>query len=173
MEWKWSNQRSNYSWYYSGSNKTGQAGTGFIVTNRTFKYILGFETYYERICKLRIKGKYNTITLINVYAPTEDTTDEDKEQFYEDLQSVVNKVPKSDIAILLGDLNAKPGKERVCSNVTGKHTLRDETNRYGEMLCEFWFANNMTIMSTQFQHRQIHKATWISPDQTTATQIRI
>ena len=70
---------SNYSLYYRGSNKTGQAGTGFIVTKITFKCILGFETYDERLCKLRIKGKYNNITLINVYAPTEDKIDEDKE----------------------------------------------------------------------------------------------
>jgi len=35
------------------------------------------------------------------------------------------------------------------------------------MLCEFAFANNMTIMSTQFQHHQVHKVTWISLDHTT------
>ena len=41
-ETRWSGngliKRSNYSLYYSGSNKTGQAGTGCIVTERTFKY---------------------------------------------------------------------------------------------------------------------------------------
>jgi len=128
-ETRWSGngliKRSNYSLYYSGSNKTGQAGNGFIVTKGTFKYILGFETYNERICKLRIKGKYNNRTLINVYAPIEDKIDEDKEQFYEDLQSVADEVPKSDIAIILGDLNGKLGKERVHRNVRGKRTLRD------------------------------------------------
>ena len=117
-ETRWSGngliKRSNYSLYYSGSNKTGQAGTGCIVTKRTFKYFfLEFGTYNERQCKLRIKGKYNNRTLINVYAPTEDKIDEDKEQFYEDLQSVVDEVPKSDIAIILGEPNAKLGKERV------------------------------------------------------------
>jgi hypothetical protein len=41
------------------------------------------------------------------------------------------------------------------------------------MLCEFAFANNMIIiiMSTQFQHKQIYEATWISPDETTLNQI--
>ena len=39
------------------------------------------------------------------------------------------------------------------------------------MLCEVAFANNMTIMSTQFQHQQTHKATWTSPDQATTNQI--
>jgi hypothetical protein len=33
--------------------------------------VIGFEPYNENLCKLRIKGKYNNITLINVYAPKE------------------------------------------------------------------------------------------------------
>ena len=39
------------------------------------------------------------------------------------------------------------------------------------MLCEFAFANNVIMMSTQFQHKQIHKATWIPPSQNTINQI--
>jgi hypothetical protein len=38
------------------------------------------------------------------------------------------------------------------------------------MLCEFPLANSMIIMSTQFQHKQTHKATCISLDQTTINQ---
>lgn len=65
---------------------------------------------------------------------TEDKIDEDKEQFY--LQTLVYKAPKSDTVIILGDLYAKLGKEQVYSNLTGKHTLHEETNRNGEMVCE-------------------------------------
>jgi hypothetical protein len=45
-------KRSNYSLYYSGSNTTGQAGNGFIVTKKALKYTLGSEPYNERICGL-------------------------------------------------------------------------------------------------------------------------
>ena len=39
------------------------------------------------------------------------------------------------------------------------------------MLCEFAFANNMIIiMSTQFQHKQLYKPTWISPHETIINQ---
>jgi exonuclease III len=76
----------------------------------------------------------------------------DKEQFYEDLRTVVDKVLKSDTVIILGALNANLGKEGVCSGDTGKHNLHEETEML-EMLCEFAFANNMVIMNTHFQHK--------------------
>jgi hypothetical protein len=54
------------------------------------KYIINFELHNKCLCKLRIKGKYNNITLINAYATMEDKTGEIKEQFYDDLQSMAN-----------------------------------------------------------------------------------
>jgi len=176
QEIKWSGtgliKKQNYSLYYSGhSSKTGQAGTGFIFLKKMQNYVIGFEPYNERLCKLQLKGKYNNNTLINVYAPTEDHTEEIKEQFYDDLQYLLDETSKNDIIIILGDVNAQLGKERLYNEVIGQHTLHEETNINGELLCEFACANNMVVMSTNFQHKRIHKITWLSPDQNTASLI--
>ena len=123
-------KKQNYSVYYSGhSSKTGQAGTGFILLKKMQNYVIGFEPYNEQLCKLRLKAKYNSVTLINVYAPTEDHTEEIKEQFYHNLQYLLDKTSKNDIIIILGDVNAQLGKERLYNEVTGQHTLHEETNR--------------------------------------------
>jgi len=122
-------KKQNYSLYYSGSSsKTGQDGNGFILLKKMQNYVIGFEPYSERLCKLKIKGKYNNITLINVHAPTEEHTEE---QFYDNLQYLLDKTPKSDIIIILGDVNTQENE------VTGQHTLHEETNINGELLCEF------------------------------------
>jgi exonuclease III len=133
--------------------------------------VIRFELYNECLCKLRIKGKYNNITLINVYAATEDHTEQTKEQFYDNLQHFLDKTPKSDTVIILGDVNVQLGKDILYNEVTGQHTLHEETNRNGEFLCEFANANDMVVMSTNFQQKRIHKITWLSPDQNTASQI--
>jgi len=69
QETKWSGagliKKKYLSLYYSG-----------IIDN-----IIGFEAINERLCKIRIKSKYNNLTLINMYAPTEDTADTEKEKF--------------------------------------------------------------------------------------------
>jgi len=48
---------------------------------------------------------------------------------------MVDNVPKSDLIIILGDVNAELGKEPAYQKVTGKYTLHEETDRNGELLC--------------------------------------
>jgi exonuclease III len=100
-------------------------------------------------------------------APTEGTADPEKEKFYDGLQTVIDRTLKSDPILVLGDANAKLGKEDVYSEVSGKNMLHELSNRNGEMLLELALGNNLTVMSTQFQHKKIHKGTWPPPDKIT------
>jgi exonuclease III len=93
--------------------------------------MLGYELICDCIRKLRVKGIFHNVTLINMYAPTEDKEEYAKEQFCEVLQRVQNRVPKHDLTIILGDINAKLGKERVFSQVVGCHTLHNTSNENG------------------------------------------
>ena len=64
--------------------------------------------------KLRIKGKFYNMTIISAYARTEDENKwnaEDVEQFCNKLSDVCDKTPRNGALILLGDFNAKIGKE--------------------------------------------------------------
>jgi exonuclease III len=119
-----------------------------MIRNEIKKSVLSFKPYNERLCKVRLKGKFNNLSIICTHAPTEEKPDEEKEKFYEDLQTAHNKIPKHDIVIILGDLNAKIGKEDVYQNTVGKHTLHEVTNRNGEWVCKYAIANNMKIIST-------------------------
>jgi hypothetical protein len=108
IRWKGSCQikKDKYSLYYScAQQNTEHLGTGFMVKREITKNIISFQPYNEKICKLRMRGKYHNLTLINVHAPTE--------QFYDDLQGVYESVAKHD-----GDLNAKIGKEQLYSQVS-------------------------------------------------------
>ena len=62
------------------------------------------------MCKLRIKGKHHNLTLICVHAPVEDSDNTAKEQIFEELQKIQDCIPKHDVIILLGDMNAKIGQ---------------------------------------------------------------
>ncbi|KAK4871849.1 hypothetical protein RN001_015973 [Aquatica leii] len=73
--------------------------------------------------------------------------------------------------IILGDLNAKIGKEETLRPHIGKHSLHDQSNDNGLRIADFAAANNLCVKSTMFEHKDIHKQTWVSNDGRTRNQI--
>ena len=69
---------------------------------------------------VHFQGKPFNITVIQVYAPTSNT--EEAEQFYEDLQELLEQTPKKDVLFIIGDWNAKVGSQET-PGVTGKFGL--------------------------------------------------
>jgi endonuclease/exonuclease/phosphatase family metal-dependent hydrolase len=109
--------------YTEPKRRTGLYGTGFIVQKRIRKSILEFEAVSERICKLRIRGKFRNISIISAHAPTEDKAEDEKEEFYELLQQTCWKIQKYDMLILMGNFNAKMGKENSLRLAVGNYSL--------------------------------------------------
>ena len=74
--------------------------------------------------------------------------------------------------MLVGDFNAKVGREGIFGPTVGKHSLHEKTSDNGYPgLVSFAAAQNMVISSTRFQHRNIHTVTWESPDLNTKNQM--
>jgi len=109
---KGSIRKVRFTLHYCGNDRQGNRGVGFIVSKKASRSVLEFSPISERICTLRINGKFHNITFSNVYAPTEDTDDETVDEFYETLQSVCDEIPKHDAIITSGNFNAKLGKEQ-------------------------------------------------------------
>ena len=64
-------------------------------------------------------------------------------------------------------MNAKLGKEKVFSQVIGRHTLHNTSNKNGKMVAYYAINNGMFLISTNFQHKKIHTGMWTSPDHQT------
>ena len=71
---------------------------------------------------VRLQGKPFNITVIQVYAPTSNSEEAEVEQFYEDLQDLLELSPKKDVLFIIGDWNAKVGNQET-PGVTGKFGL--------------------------------------------------
>ena len=71
---------------------------------------------------VRFQGKPFNITVIQVYAPTTNAREADVEQFYEDLQDLLELTSKKDVLFIIGDWNAKVGSQET-PGITGKFGL--------------------------------------------------
>ena len=67
---------------------------------------------------IHFQGKSFNITVIQVYAPNNNAEEAEVEQFYEDLQDLLKLTPKKDVLFMIGDWNAKAGRQEI-PGVTG------------------------------------------------------
>ena len=75
--------------------------------------------------------------------------------FIHSCKKTIDKTPRNDLLVILGDFNAKIGKEKAYNKVAGQHTLHDNTNNNGEFLCNFAIENNLIVVCIQFPHKSI------------------
>ena len=79
--------------------------------------------------------------------------------------------PKYRIKILLGDFNAKLGREDNLKLTVGNESLDQDNIDNGIRIVKLATSKNLVVKSTMFLHQNIHKYTWTSPDGKTHNQI--
>ena len=109
---------------------------------------------------VRFQGKPFSITVIQVYGPTRNTEEAEVEQFYEDLQDLLELTPKKDVIFIIRDWNAKVRSQET-PGVTGKFGLGIR-NEAGQRLIEFCQGNALVITNTLFQQPKRRLYTWTS-----------
>ena len=148
-------------------------GVAFMLSHEAQNALISWEAAGPRIIYASFKTKKENIKLniIQCYAPTNDKDEETKEDFYNKLQTLCDKLKENDMTVFMGDFNAKIGSDNSgYKEVMGRQGL-GKMNENGEMLPDFCAFNNMIIGGSVFPHRRIHKATWVSPDHRTENQI--
>ena len=110
---------------------------------------------------VRFQGKPFSITAMQVYAPTSNAEEAEVEQFYEDLQELLELTPK-DVLFIIGDWNVKVGSQET-SGVTGKFGLGVQ-NEAGQRLIEFCQENALVRANTLFQQHKRRLYTCTSLD---------
>ena len=140
-------------------------GVGFairtsLVSHLQGKYPIGIN---ERLMTMSFPLEGSTITLISAYAPTLAQSDATKESFYGDLNDAIAAVPASHKLLVMGDFNARVGKDYSSwENIVGKHGVGNE-NSNGTLLLSLCSQNGLCITNTMFQQATSHKTTWMHP----------
>jgi exonuclease III len=146
---------NSYLQFYHGVGKKERAQAGvLLIIHKTLQSTIDSYTFWnERIIEVRLKISRGYLTILGIYAHIEGK-EEENDQFYKQLQIIIDKVNKSDMIILMGDFNAIIGN----NNSTGNTGTFGETtcNSNGVKLRNLALYNDLKIMNTFFQHKEAY-----------------
>ncbi|KAK3088276.1 hypothetical protein FSP39_016944 [Pinctada imbricata] len=161
---------------FSGREEDGaphSLGVGLMMGKEAQKAFIGWKPRGPRhmTASFRTKLKNIKMNVIVCYASTNDIREEDKDNFYEQFSAILEQFSNKDINMLMGDFNAKIGDDnKGFEEIMGCYGI-GEMNEDGERFAETCAINSFVIGGSIYQHKRIHKATWISPDHVTENQI--
>ena len=115
---------------YSGDIKDHKYGVGMLLNKQMSKSYMTHYAISSRILLIKLYCKPFNLALIHVYATTSTSTEEDMDEFYDDIEVAYKYYKNQDMIITMVDLNSKDGEEQYPLNVTvGPHGLGERNGR--------------------------------------------
>ena len=133
-----------------------------MVNKKVQNAVLGCNLKNNRMISVHFQGKPLNIILIQVYALSSNAEEAEVEWFCENLQDLLELIPKKDVIFIIRDWNAKVGSQEI-PGVTGKFGLGIR-NKAGQRLIEFGQENTLVIANILFQQHKRRLYTWTSLD---------
>ena len=133
-----------------------------MVNKRVQNAVLGCNLKNDRTISICFQGKPFNITVIQVYAPTSNAEEAEVEEFYKDLQDLLELTSQKDVLFIIGDWNAKVRSETI-PGVTGNFGLGVQ-NEAEQRLTELCQENVLVIANILLQQHKRKLYTRTSPD---------
>ena len=151
-------------WIGKKVEETREHGVGFAIrTNLTEKLVELPNGINERLMTLRLRLDGDRfVTMISAYAPTLNSSPDTISAFYQTLKEIILSIPKEDKVLLLGDFNARVGKDCDTWSALGPFGIGKQ-NDNGLCLLQLCTELDMVITNTFFHHKPIHKCSWTHP----------
>ena len=118
---------------------------GMLIGPRALKSLNNTENIHPRMMVATFKGNPSA-TVISCYSPTNVSEETELITFYDELFSLVRSIPKHNVLVIGGDMNAQIGKKG-----NHKNSLHNSPNRNGQHLTDFTMENRLTCLNTNFQ----------------------
>ena len=99
--------------YYCGQESLRRNAVDIMVNKRVQNAVLGCNLKNNRMISVHLQGKPFNITVIQVYIPTSNAEETEVEQFYENLQDLLEVTPQKDVLFIIGGCSAKVGSQET------------------------------------------------------------
>ena len=121
---------------------------GILIGPSALKSLDSIERIQPRMMIATFNGNPRA-TIISCYSPTNVTEETELVAFYDELSTLVHSIPKHNLLIIGGDMNAQ-----IRKNGNNKYSQHNTSNRNGQHLTDFMTENRLTCLNTNFQKRE-------------------
>ena len=167
QETKWVGEKAKvlepggFKLWYSGKIKA-RNGVGIVVAKEFINEVVEVSRKSDRIMSIKMVVGDEVLNVVSAYAPQVGSDASSKQEFWDDLEEVVEHVPIGEKLVIGGDLNGHVGTSREgFETVLGGFGF-GERNEAGSRILDFALAYDLSIMNTWFQKRQSHLVTYRS-----------
>lgn len=167
QETKWKGAKSRqlgkgYKLYYMGK-EASRNGVGVILDQHFSEKVIDINRISDRIISLKLAlDRQPCLNIVSVYTPQVNCTEAEKQDFWEDLHSLMATIPATEQKFICGDLNGHVGKNR--DEYDGCHGGFGfgKRNREGDTILDFATAHDLAIVNTYFKKKDEHLITFKS-----------
>ena len=133
---------------WKNSVNAAVGGVGLHIGPRALKTLNSVEKIQPRMMAATFNGNPRA-TIISCYSPTNVSEENELVAFYDELSSLVRSIPKHNMLVIGGNMNAQIGKNR-----NNKYSLHNTSNRNGQHLIDFMIENRLACLNTNYQKRE-------------------
>ena len=133
---------------WKNSVNAAVGGVGLLIGPRALKTLNSIEKIQPRMMAATFNGNPRA-TISSCYSPTNVSEETELVTFYDELSSLVRDIPKHNMLVIGGDINAQIGK-----NGNNKYSLHNTSNRNGQHLTDFMIENRLACLNTNYQKRK-------------------
>ena len=116
-------REGDYNFFYEKRHENHQLVSRYVVHQKIASLVKRIEFVSYRISYVVLRGRWCNIIVLNVHEPSKEKSDNSEYSFYEELGQVFYHFPKYDTKILLGEFNAKVGRENIFKPTIGNESL--------------------------------------------------
>ena len=132
---------------WKNSVNTAVGGVIMLIGPRALTTLNSIEKIQPRMMAATFNSNPRA-TIISCYCPTNVSEETELVTFYDELSSLVRSIPKHNMLVIGGDMNAQTGKNR-----NNKYSLHNTSNRNGQHLTDFMIENRLTCLNTNYQKK--------------------
>ena len=168
-KWKGSKARnigSGFKIFYNGANGR-KNGIGIVLREELAESVLEVKRVSDRLTAMKLEVKGSILNIVSTYAPQVNNSMNEKNDFWEDLDGLIESISKEKRIVFGADLNGYVGKGNIGDEeIMGRYSAGTR-NKEGSMVVDFGKRMDLAIVNTYFKKKDEHRVTYKSGGKST------